>query len=138
MKKIVSVLLSGVLAASLLAGCSGNSTKPQSSAAPQTSGTPAPVETNALAGTTIKVAASPAPHAEILKVAKDLLAKQGITLEIQEFTDYIQPNLVTEDGQVDANYFQHITYLNNFNTERGTHLVSVAELHYEPFWHLRR
>ena len=79
------------------------------------------------------MAASPTPHAEILKVAKEVLAQQGITLEIKEFTDYIQPNLATEEGEVDANYFQHITYLNNFNEENGTHLVSAAEIHYEPF-----
>ena len=134
MKKLVSLLLSGVLAFGLLSGCSGNSGS-SSTPAPAASSpaASAPAGTGSLEGVTIKVAASPTPHAEILKVAKDILAQQGITLEIQEFTDYIQPNLVTEDGQVDANYFQHITYLNNFNAERGTHLVSVAALHYEPF-----
>ena len=83
---------------------------------------------------TITVAATPSPHAEILNDAvKPLLEKEGYTLEVKEFTDYVQPNTVTEEGEVDANYFQHITYLNNFNEEKGTHLVSVADVHYEPF-----
>ena len=83
---------------------------------------------------TITVAATPSPHAEILNNAvKPLLEKEGYTLEMKEFTDYVQPNTVTEEGEVDANYFQHITYLNNFNEEKGTHLVSVADVHYEPF-----
>ena len=82
---------------------------------------------------TITVAASPTPHAEILKVAKDVLAKDGWTLEIKEYTDYVQPNNVVEDGEIDANYFQHVPYLNQFNTDNGTHLVSVAMIHYEPF-----
>lgn len=90
------------------------------------------VDYAALAGTTIKVAASPVPHAEILGVAADILAQADITLDIVEFTDYIQPNLVTADGQVDANYFQHGPYLENFNAENGTDLVSVAAIHYEP------
>ncbi len=82
---------------------------------------------------TIKVGATPAPHCEILEVAKEVLAKEGYTLEIQEFNDYVVPNTAVEDGDLDANYFQHITYMNNFNTEHGTHLVSVAGVHYEPF-----
>lgn len=83
--------------------------------------------------TTLKVGASPTPHAEILEKAKEILAKEGITLEIVPYDDYVLPNNNVEDGQLDANYFQHITYLNNFNEENGTHLVSVAEVHYEPF-----
>lgn len=82
---------------------------------------------------TITVAASPTPHAEILGVAKDVLAKEGYTLEIKEYTDYIQPNLAVEDGDVDANYFQHTPYLNDFNKENETHIVSVGGVHYEPF-----
>lgn len=82
---------------------------------------------------TLKVGASPAPHAEILEQVVPILAEQGITLEIVEFTDYIVPNNAVESGEIDANYFQHITYLNNFNAEHGTHLVSVGEIHYEPF-----
>ena len=88
---------------------------------------------DSLEGTTIRVAASPVPHAEILKVAKDILAEQGITLEIIEYTDYVQPAMVTESGEVDANYFAHLPYIENFNEENGTHLVSVAAIHYEPF-----
>ena len=81
---------------------------------------------------TIKVGATPAPHAEILEVIKEELAKEGWTLEIVEFDDYIIPNTSLEEGALDANYFQHITYMNGFNDERGTHLVSAAEIHYEP------
>ena len=81
----------------------------------------------------MKVGASPAPHAEILEVVKDVLAQEGINLEIVEFDDYILPNQAVEDGSLDANYFQHITYMNNFNVEYGTHLASAAEVHYEPF-----
>ena len=90
-------------------------------------------ETGELAGTTLKVAASPTPHAEILNVAKEILAEQGIDLQVVEFSDYVQPNLVTESGEVDANYFQHTPYLDSFNEENGTHLVSVGAVHYEPF-----
>ena len=82
---------------------------------------------------TIKVGATPAPHAEILEVTKDLLAEKGYTLEIVEFDDYIMPNTAVEDGELDANYFQHITYMNTFNTDNGTHLVSAGAIHYEPF-----
>ncbi len=82
---------------------------------------------------TIKVGATPAPHCEILEVAKEVLAKDGYTLEIQEFNDYVVPNTAVEDGDLDANYFQHITYMNTFNGEHGTSLVSVAGIHYEPF-----
>lgn len=86
----------------------------------------------ALDGSTITVAASPAPHAEILAVAAEILAERGIKLDIREFTDYVQPNNVVESGEVDANYFQHTPYLDDFNNENGTHLVSVAEIHVEP------
>ena len=82
---------------------------------------------------TIKIGATPAPHEEILEVVKDTLAQEGYTLEIVEYNDYIQPNNSVEDGSLDANYFQHITYMNEFNTEHGTHLVSAAGIHYEPF-----
>ena len=86
----------------------------------------------ALAGTTITVAASPTPHAEILKVVKDILAEKDITLDVKEFTDYVQPNNVVESGEIDANYFQHLPYLNDFNAENGTHLVSIGAFHVEP------
>ena len=82
--------------------------------------------------TVLKVGASPSPHAEILEVVKDDLAKQGIELEIVEFDDYVLPNTSTEDGSIDANYFQHTPYLEDFNATRGAHLVSVAVIHYEP------
>ena len=82
---------------------------------------------------TITVAASPTPHAEILKVAAEVLAKDGWKLDIKEYTDYVQPNLVVDDGELDANYFQHVPYLNTFNADNGTKLVSVAMIHYEPF-----
>lgn len=81
---------------------------------------------------TIKVGASPAPHAQILEIAKEILAKDGYTLKIVEFDDYVLPNTALEDGELDANYFQHITYMNGFNEEHGTHLVSAAGIHYEP------
>ena len=110
MKKVISVALIAVLVLGLFVGCSQKN-----------------------ADKTITVAASPTPHAEILKVAKEELAKEGWTLVIKEFNDYVVPNTATEDGEVDANYFQHTPYLNTFNTENKTHLVSVAAIHYEPF-----
>ena len=97
-----------------------------------TDGYDASVDYASLAGQTITVAASPAPHAEILAVAKEILAAKNITLEIMQFTDYVQPNNVVESGEVDANYFQHTPYLDNFNTENGTHIVSAASIHVEP------
>ena len=108
MKKFFALALALVLCLSLTA-CGGSASK------------------------TIKVGATPAPHCEILEVAKEVLAKDGYTLEIQEFNDYVVPNTAVEDGDLDANYFQHITYMNTFNGEHGTHLVSVAGIHYEPF-----
>lgn len=90
------------------------------------------IDYDALAGTTITVAASPTPHAEILAVAKEILAEKDITLDIIEFTDYVQPNNVVESGEVDANYFQHTPYLDDFNEQNGTHLVAVSAIHVEP------
>lgn len=92
----------------------------------------ASVDYAALAGTKITVAASPAPHKEILDVAKEILAAKEITLEIIEYTDYVVPNEVVESGEVDANYFQHLPYLEDFNKEKGTHIVSAAAIHVEP------
>lgn len=109
MKKVLSLILVAVLALTMLVGCSKKDDK------------------------TITVAASPTPHAEILGAVKAELAKDGWTLVVREFSDYVVPNTATEDGEVDANYFQHLPYLNNFNAENGTHLVSVAAVHYEPF-----
>ena len=111
MKKTLSLILALVLIVALLAGCGSQKSE----------------------ATKIRVAASPTPHAEILKVAKDLLAKEGYELEIVEYTDYVQPNLVVESGELDANYFQHTPYLNTFNAENGTHIVSAGLIHYEPF-----
>ena len=111
MKKITAIILSLVLALGLLAGC-GNKTGDDK---------------------TIVVAASPTPHAEILEIAKQELEKEGYTLVIKKFNDYVVPNTATEDGEVDANYFQHQPYLTTFNAEQGTHLVAVASIHYEPF-----
>ena len=136
MKKLISAVLAGALALSLAAcGSTASSSAAASSeaASSEAVSSEAAAETNELAGTTLKVAASPVPHAEILGVAKDILAEQGITLEIIEYTDYVQPNMVTESGEVDANYFQHTPYLDSFNEENGTHLVSVGAIHYEPF-----
>lgn len=81
---------------------------------------------------TITVAASPTPHAEILEASKDLLKEKGYTLEIKEFDDYPQQNVVVDEGEFDANYFQHQPYLDNFNEEKGSDLVSAAKIHYEP------
>lgn len=90
------------------------------------------VDYDKLKGTKISVAASPTPHAEILAIAKDILSAKGITLDIKEFTDYVQPNKVVESGEIDANYFQHVPYLDDFNKQNGTHIVSVAAIHVEP------
>lgn len=92
----------------------------------------ASVDYTALAGQKITVAASPAPHAEILKVAKEILAEKNVNLEIVEFTDYVQPNNVVESGEIDANYFQHTPYLDDFNEQNNTHIVSAASIHVEP------
>ena len=149
MKKLISAALAAVLALSLAAcgqdtsssaasDTTADASQGSQTASGETAGTftgdgfDESIDYASLDGTTIKVAASPTPHAEILAVAGDILAQAGIKLEVVEFTDYVQPNMVTESGEVDANYFQHQDYLNNFNEENGTHLVSVAEIHYEP------
>ena len=97
-----------------------------------TDGYDASVDYDALAGQTVSVAASPTPHAEILAVVKEILAEKDITLDIKEFTDYVQPNNVVDSGEVDANYFQHYPYLEDFNKENGTHVVSLGAIHVEP------
>ena len=97
-----------------------------------TDGYDSSIDYAALAGKTVSVAASPTPHAEILAIVKTILAEKDITLDIKEFTDYVQPNNVVESGEVDANYFQHTPYLDDFNAENGTHIVSVASIHVEP------
>ena len=82
---------------------------------------------------TVSVAATPTPHALVLnEVVKGILAAKGITLEVVEFTDYVQPNNVVDSGEIDANYFQHVPYLDDFNAQNGTNVVSVAAIHVEP------
>lgn len=90
------------------------------------------IDYDAIKGETITIAASPTPHAEILAVVKDILKKKDITLDIKEYTDYVQPNNVVDSGELDANYFQHLPYLEDFNAENGTKLVSIATIHVEP------
>lgn len=141
-KRVLSSILAGVLAVSVFAGC-GSKTEDNSQAAADNSTTPATEaaaeeSTEAAGGTveskgTIKVAASATPHAEILAAAKPILAEQGWDLEVTEFDDYVLPNEVVESGEMDANYFQHVPYLDSFNEEKGTHLVEVGKIHYEPF-----
>ena len=97
-----------------------------------TAGFDSSVDYSKLSGTTITVAASPTPHAEILAVAKEILAEKNIKLDIKEFTDYVQPNNVVESGEVNANYFQHLPYLEDFNKENNTHIASIATIHVEP------
>lgn len=110
MKKFFAVLLTGAFILGTLSGC-GSSKDDK----------------------VIMVAASATPHAEILEQAKPILAEQGYDLQIKVFDDYVQPNEVVESGDFDANYFQHIPYLNSFNAEKGTHLVNAGGIHYEPF-----
>lgn len=155
MKKRVigAAVLAAALAAGALTACAGNSkeTAQSSTAAAGTSGaaetsgetgnggaagdTTEAAETTASTGSLKKlvVGASPAPHAEILNAAKDVLASKGYELEIVEYTDYVLPNNALESGDLDANYFQHKPYLDSFNEQNGTHLVSAGAIHYEPF-----
>lgn len=148
-KKVLAVLLTGVLAAGVLTGCGSTG----EDAAAETPATEAPAEEEAASEEeaapaegeasaeeataeekgTITVAASPTPHAEILEAAKPILAEQGWNLEVTVFDDYVLPNQVVDSGELDANYFQHIPYLDEFNEERGTHLVNAGGIHYEPF-----
>lgn len=122
MKKTIAIALTLALGASL-AAC--GSTSSSAAASASTSG--------AAGGTvTLKVGASPSPHAEILEAAAPILAEQGIELDIVEFDDYVLPNTALADGSLDANYFQHQPYLTNFNTKNGTDLVSAGSIHYEP------
>lgn len=117
-KKLLSLAAVGILAVGLFTGCGSSDEKK--------------AEDTDSKGT-IKVAASETPHAEILEQAKPLLEKEGWDLEVTVFNDYVQPNLVVESGEFDANYFQHIPYLEEFNEEQKTHLVNAGGIHYEPF-----
>lgn len=119
--KAIAVVLAIALSVLALAGCASNNSNSGSTSS----------ETKS-EDKTIKVGASPSPHAEILNQIKDDLKEQGYTLDIVEYNDYVQPNNNLEDGQLDANYFQHIAYLNNFNEENGTHLVNAGGIHFEP------
>lgn len=121
-KKAVAVVAAAGLATFALAGCSGSGAASSASSAATSN------EDNV-----IRVGASPTPHAEILGAISDELSEQGYTLDIVEYNDYVLPNTALQDGEIDANYFQHITYMNNYNEENGTHLVSVGAIHYEPF-----
>ena len=127
-RKIIAVLAAAAFAAVLAFGLTGCGSSGSSSASADASGSaPASLET-------ITVAAVPTPHAEVLNDAvAPLLEAEGYKLEVKEFTDYVLPNTATEQGEVDANYFQHKPSLDNFNDEQGTHLVDVVALHYEPF-----
>lgn len=124
MKKILAFLLAAALSVTALAGCQSNNASPSS-----TDNTSSAENTEAKV---ITVGASPAPHAEILKIAAEILKDEGYELKVTEFSDYVQPNLALSQGELDANYFQHKTYLENFNKEYKTDLVSIGEIHYEP------
>ncbi|MDY4068926.1 MAG: MetQ/NlpA family ABC transporter substrate-binding protein [Lachnospiraceae bacterium] len=142
-KSVVATLLAAMLAIGTLSAC-GSSAEQAASAASEETAVAATeaaaetetAETEAAAETeskgTITVAATSVPHAEILEAAKPILAEQGWDLQITEFQDYVQPNEVVEAGDFDANYFQHVPYLDSFNEEKGTHLVAVGNIHYEP------
>lgn len=144
-KKLLTGILTGVLAIGLLAGCgsaadagdtAGTDQSANSTADTQntvTADDKAVTETQQESEGTITVAASATPHAEILETAKGILAEQGWDLQVTIFDDYILPNEVVESGEFDANYFQHIPYMENNNAEKGTHLVNAGGIHYEPF-----
>lgn len=138
-RKVMAALLAGVLAAGLMTACGGSSSA-SSSAPAETEGAAGAGASDAAAGTAdageedkhITVAASPTPHAEILAQVKPILEEQGYELEVIEFEDYVQPNNVVDSGEIDANYFQHVPYLDSFNAEKGTDLVVAGRIHYEP------
>lgn len=121
MKKLLTLILALTVAVGLCA-CGGSETPAEDPAQGAADG-----ET-----VTLKVAASPTPHAEILAQVVDVLAEQGIDLQITEYGDYVIPNTAVEEGEMDVNFFQHTPYLDDFNVKNGTHLVSVAKIHYEP------
>ena len=135
MKKLLALLFALTLVLAL-AACGGAAETEEPAEAEETETTEAAEaeETTESTGdmVTLRVGASPTPHAEILAQVVDDLAEQGIDLQIVEYTDYVVPNTAVEDGEDDANYFQHTPYMENFNAERGTHLVAVGDVHYEP------
>ena len=139
-KRILATVLTSVIIAGAIAGCGSTGSTDTATAATSASANEAATSADAEASdaatsdsVVLKVAASPTPHAEILAQAKPILAKEGIDLEVTEFEDYVQPNEVVESGDFDANYFQHVPYLESFNEEKGTHLVTAGKIHYEPF-----
>ncbi|MDR3085426.1 MAG: metal ABC transporter substrate-binding protein, partial [Christensenellaceae bacterium] len=139
-KKILALVLGLTLSLLLLAGCASPSPvasdateAPTASPEPSAEATPEATEEVAKEPVTLVIGASPVPHAAILNAVKEALAAEGIVLDIREFTDYVQPNLALESGDLDANYFQHLPYLVDFNANNNTHLVSAAAIHYEPF-----
>ncbi|MDD6492105.1 MAG: MetQ/NlpA family ABC transporter substrate-binding protein [Firmicutes bacterium] len=136
MKKLLSLLLTLVLALGVLSGCGSKqaTTEAAGASTDETAAEAEATEAEAVESKgTIKVAASATPHSEILEQVKPILEAEGWELDVTVFDDYVQPNLVVESGEFDANYFQHIPYLDNFNTEQGTHLVNAGGIHYEPF-----
>ena len=128
LSKVASLSLASIITAGALVGC--GSTADSSADANSESST---ATENSTELETITVAASATPHAEILEAAKEALKEQGYDLQVKVFDDYVQPNEVVEAGEFDANYFQHVPYLNSFNEEHGTHLVDAGDIHYEPF-----
>lgn len=131
-KKLFSLALVGTFVVSVFAGC-GSKNEGASSDKENTSKEIATENKKEGELEVVKIAASPTPHAEILEKAKPILAEKGFDLQITEFEDYVIPNEVVESGEFDANYIQHLPYLNSFNEEKGTHIVNVGEIHYEPF-----
>ena len=123
MKKLLALAMALTLCLGL-AACGGDTTDASTDTTDDTAQTGETV--------TLTVGATPAPHQEILEQVVDDLAEQGITLEIRPYNDYVMPNTAVEEGEDDANFFQHITYMENFNAERGTHLVNAGAIHYEP------
>ena len=141
MKKRVAALLLGLAVASL-AACGGQKAETKAESQVETeAGSEKAAESEKATeaakaegeAVKIKIGATPSPHAEILEAAKDALKKKGVDIEIVTYNDYVQPNLATEQGQIDVNYFQHLPYLEDFNKENNTHVVSVGKIHYEPF-----
>ena len=135
-KVLVGIVVAalGALLALGLVGCGGSGASSSSAASSTATSASSGASSSASESKTITVAAVPTPHAEILNdVVAPILEKDGYKLVVKEFSDYVLPNTVTEEGEVDANYFQHGPYLKNFNEEQGTHLASVASVHYEPF-----
>lgn len=141
MKKRVAALLLGLAVASL-AACGGQKAETKAESQVETeAGSEKAAESEKATeavkaggeAVKIKIGATPSPHAEILEAAKDALKEKGVEIEIVTYNDYVQPNLATEQGQIDANYFQHLPYLEDFNKENNTHVVSVGKIHYEPF-----